>query len=232
MKNGKQTVVAALLVIGAMITGSATAQNDAATPGQQKQQWNTPDKPGDGVAEVVLADGADPMACRLSVSLKGGNSCTKVLCKGETAVFTNSVQSKLVAKRNALSIAKAHYVHFLQEEINSKRSVDMITSAIRKEGTADAGVSATSGQVTAESINERASELIKGFVVIEDGFTRQENETVAYVIGGVSCITQRGADTLKAGNKANMSNGGGAGSEPVNAPAANPSRRRAGVDQM
>jgi len=234
MRVGK-CALAAVLVGGSILAGSVAAQQGPGSPGPQKEQWTAPDKPGDGVAEVVLPDGSDPMACRLSASVKGGASCTKVLCKGESPVFTNSVQSKMIAKRNALSIAKAHYAHFLQEEVNSKRTVDMVSSALRKEGTADAGTSATSGQVVTESISEHASELIKGFVVVEDGFAAEGNEAVAYVIGGVSCVTQRGADNLKAGNRANMSTGvgGGAGGGAAgNGMAPVPSRRRAGMDQM
>jgi hypothetical protein len=228
MRVGRYAL-AAVVVGGSILAGSVAAQQGSGV-GTQKEHWTAPDKPGDGVAEVVLQDGSDPMACRLSASVKGGDSCTKVLCKGESPVFTNSVQSKMIAKRNALSIAKAHYAHFLQEEVNSKRTVDMVSSALKKEGTADAGTSATSGQVVTESISERASELIKGFVVVEDGFAAEGNESVAYVIGGVSCVTQRGADNLKAGNRANMSTGAGGGAGGGLAPV--PSRRRAGMDQM
>jgi hypothetical protein len=224
--------VTAAAVLGILTVPVHAQSTNGIVAGEEMQQWTAKDKPGDGKAEVLVQDGNDPMACRLSVSVKGGNNCTKVMCKGEAPVFTSSIQSKMAAKKIALSTAKAHYVHFLQEEINSKRSTDIINSAIKKEGGADAGTNATSGNVNAESIREQASANIKGFAVIEDGMTKDGNDLVAYVIGGVSCLTQKGADNLSAGNKTNNATGSGGGTSEAAGPAATPSRRRAGADSM
>jgi hypothetical protein len=211
----------------------AHSQNEL-RPGPQRQQWNAPDVPGDGKVEVNLKDGADPMACRVSVSIKGGANCQKVLCRGESAVYTNSVQSRLAAKKIAMSIAKAHYVHFLQEEVSSQSNTDIISSAIKKEGGVDAGTAVTNGNVTTQSIREQASGLIKGFTVIEDGYDVDGNDQVAYVLGGASCVTQRAADTLGNGNKtnngANSSYGGSNSNQSGQTPSS--SRRRAGADDM
>lgn len=221
-------LVSLLLGLGASCAMAQSPSGVAA--GEEMQKWVSGDKPGDGKADVLVQDGNDPQACRLSISVKGGG-CTKVMCKGEAPVFTNSVQSKMAAKKIALSTAKAHYVHFLQEEINSKRSTDTINSAIKKEGGADAGTTAASGYVNAESIKEQASALIKGFVVIEDGFAKEGDELVAYTIGGVSCVSQRGADNLSAGNKTNNATSA-VGGATAGGGAAVPSRRRAGVDDF
>lgn len=224
---GLSTVAA----LGMLATSAHAQATKGIVAGEEMQQWKDKDKPGDGVAEVVLQDGNDPMACRIEISVKGGNNCTKVMCKGEAPVFTDSVQSKMAAKKIAMSTAKAHYVHFLQEEITSKRATDIINSAIKKEGGADAGTSATSGFVSADSIREQASAFIKGFSVVEDGYSKEGNDLVAYVIGGVSCMTQRAADNLSAGNKTNNATGSGAGGT-AGGPAAVPSKRRAGADSM
>ena len=219
------------------LSAAAVYGQAADAPGKVKQEWTIPDKPGDGKASVVASDGNDPMACRLEVSVKGGDNCTKVMCKGEAPVFTSSVQSKLAAKKIAMSTAKAHYVHFLQEEITSKRTTDMINSAILKEGGPDAGTQAVSGFVNAESIHEQASAFIKGFSVIEDGVYLLDGKQVAYTIGGVSCLTQRAADNLSAGNKTNNATIG-SGSKPAGADNESgaaqeaPVKRRAGADSM
>lgn len=226
------TTGAAAAALLAMGSSASFAQNAPAPAGNLERNWKAPDKPGDGVAETVIADGVDPGACRIAVSVKG-NACTKVICKGEQAVFTNSSQSIMAAKRISMSVAKAHYVHFLQEEINSKRATDTIDAALKKEGTADAGTSASSGYVTSQSIREQASALIKGFAVIEDGVVTDEaGGKVAYTIGGVSCVTQRAADTLKAGNATDTAAGrtpDAQGNRQQEAPAN--SRRRA-LDNM
>lgn len=224
------------MIITVMLMASPAvlfAQNAPAATGAEMQNWKAPDKPGDGQAEVVLADGVDPAGCRISVSVKG-NSCTKVMCKGEQAIFTNSTQSVLAAKKISLSMAKAHYVHFLQEDINSKRATDSIDAAIKKEGGANAGTNTSSGYVSSQTIREQASHLIKGFAVIEDGVTAEGDGKVAYTIGGVSCVTQKAADNLSAGNKTNMANGQRADAQNSNsAQDAQPanSRRRA-LDSM
>ncbi len=224
------------VALGALATTAFGQAVNGIVAGEEFVGWKEKDKPGDGKAEVLLPVGNDPMGCRLEISLKGGNNCTKVMCKGEAPVFTSSVQSKMAAKKIAMSKAKAQYVHFLQEEINSKSSTDIISSAIKKEGGADAGTNATSGYVTAETIREQASALIKGFAVVEDGYYKEGNDLVAYVIGGVSCLTQRASDNLSAGNKANNattgSDGGSTGSAGAGAPAAMPSKRRAGAESM
>jgi hypothetical protein len=206
----------------------------AAQAGSEMAGWTAKDKPGDGVAEVVVQDGNTPMACRLEISIKGGAGCTKVMCKGEQVVMTASPQSMLAAKKIAMSQAKAHYTHFLQEEINSKRVTDTIDAAISNEGGPTPGTQASSGYVSSNSIREQASALIKGFAVIEDGFEKMGNGSVAYVVGGVSCLTQRGADNLSNGNRRDNSepppgaqSGGATGDG-----AATPPRRRAGADQM
>lgn len=228
------STVACVGVFGVLASSAHAQTTKGIVAGEEMQHWKDKDKPGDGVAEVVMQDGTDPMACRIEASVKGGNNCTKVMCKGEAPVFTESVQSKMAAKKIAMATAKAHYVHFLQEEITSKRATDMINSAIKKEGGADAGTSATSGYVNAESIREQASALIKGFSVVEDGYTKEGNDLVAYVIGGVSCMTQRAADNLSAGNKANnaTTGSGSAAGGTAAGPAAVPSKRRAGADSM
>ena len=227
---GLSTVAA----LGMLATSAHAQATKGIVAGEEMQHWKDKDKPGDGVAEVVLQDGNDPMACRIEVSVKGGNNCTKVMCKGEAPVFTDSVQSKMAAKKIAMATAKAHYVHFLQEEITSKRATDIINSAIKKEGGADAGTSVTSGNVTADSIREQASALIKGFAVVEDGYSTEGKDLVAYVIGGVSCMTQRAADNLSAGNKTNnaTTGSGSAAGGTAGGPAAVPSKRRAGADSM
>ena len=227
--------LASVLTVGLL---AATAYGQSAdSPGPVKQQWETPDTPGDGKASVVAPDGNDPMGCRVEVSVKGGDNCTKVMCKGEVPIFTSSLQSKMAAKKIAMSTAKAHYVHFLQEEIISKRTTDIINSAILKEGQLDPGTQAQSEYASAESIHEQASAFIKGFSVIEDGVYLQDGKPVAYVIGGVSCLTQRAADNLRAGNKTNNATVG-AGSKPaggaIDSGAAQeaPAKRRAGAEAM
>ncbi len=231
--TGKTKAYLQLALSALVLTGIVSQA--AAQAGPEKQDWAAKDKPGDGVAEVILQDGSTPMACRLEISVKGGNGCTKVMCKGEQVAMTSSAQSMLAAKKIALSQAKAHYVHFLQEEINSKRVTDTIDAAIKNEGGPTPGTQASSGYVTSSTIREQASGLIKGFVVIEDGFEKLGNDQVAYAIGGVSCLTQKGADNLSAGNRRDNSTptpmagqNGAAGGEPGVVPA----RRRAGADQM
>ncbi len=228
--TGKQRLLASMLGLTLTAwTGATMAQ-----VGPEKQEWAAKDKPGDGVAEVVLQDGSTPMACRIEISLKGGPGCTKVMCKGEQTVMTDSAQSMMAAKKIALSVAKAHYTHFLQEEINSKRATDLIDAAIRNEGGPNPGTQASSGYVSSSTIREQASALIKGFTVVEDGFEKMGNQQVAYVIGGVSCMTQRAADNLSAGNRRDNSTppAGAAGNAPLGEGAAVPARRRAGADQM
>lgn len=232
----KLNPICAVITAVLLITSSTAlfAQNaPAAAPGPEMQNWKAPDKSGDGKAEVVLADGVDPAGCRISVSVKG-NSCTKVMCKGEQPIFTNSSQSIMAAKRISLSMAKAHYVHFLQEEINSKRATDVIDAAIKKEGGADAGTKATSGYVSSQTIREQASQLIKGFSVVEDGVTVEGSNKVAYTIGGVSCVTQKAADNLSAGNKTNMANGqrGNAQNANLDQESQPSSSRRRALDEM
>jgi len=233
--NTAVRALSASLTLG-LVAAAAYGQS-AEAPGKVIQEWAVPDKPGDGKVSVVLQDGNDPMACRLEVSVKGGDNCKKVMCKGESPVFTSSVQSKMAAKNISLSRAKAHYVHFLQEEIGSKRSVDIIGSAIQKEGGVDAGTQEVNGQVMAETIRESASANIKGFVVVEDSFYLQDGKLVAYVIGGVSCLTQIAADTLSAGNKTNNATVG-AGAKPTGSmngagvAQEAPVKRRAGAEAM
>lgn len=220
-----------LLLLASMLVVLSTQA--AAQAGPEKRDWAAKDKPGDGVAEVVLSDGNTPMACRIEISLKGGPSCTKVMCKGEQVAMTGSAQSMLAAKKIALSQAKAHYTHFLQEEINSKRVTDTIDAAIRNEGGPTPGTQASSGYVSSSTIREQASALIKGFAVIEDGFEKLGTDQVAYVLGGVSCLTQRAADNMSAGNRRDNATppGGVQADAPADA-AAVPTRRRAGADQM
>jgi hypothetical protein len=155
------------------------------------------------------------------------------MCKGEQVVMTQSPQSMMAAKQIAMSKAKAHYTHFLQEEINSKRVTDMIDAAISNEGGPNPGTQASSGYVTSGTIREQASALIKGFAIIEDGFEKMGNGQVAYVIGGASCMSQRAADNLSAGNRRDNSTpppGGAPAGQ--GEPSTAPSRRRAGADQM
>ncbi|MDM7943532.1 MAG: hypothetical protein QUV35_12985 [Hydrogenophaga sp.] len=204
-----------------------------AQAGPEKQEWIAMDRPGDGVAEVVLPDGTTPMACRLEISVKGGAGCTKVMCKGEQVIMTGSPQSILAAKKIALSQAKAYYTHFLQEEINSKRVTDTIEAAIANEGGPAPGTQASNGYTSSATIREQATALIKGFSVIEDGFYKLGNGSVAYAIGGVSCLTQRGADNLSAGNRRdNATPAAGFQSGTAADAAVTPTRRRAGADQM
>lgn len=204
-----------------------------AQAGPEKRDWAANDKPGDGVAEVVLSDGNTPMACRLEISVKGGPGCTKVMCKGEQVAMTGSAQSMLAAKKIALSQAKAHYTHFLQEEINSKRVTETIDAAIKNEGGPTPGTQTSSGYVSSSTIREQASALIKGFTVIEDGFEKLGTDQVAYVLGGVSCLTQRAADNMSAGNRRDNATPTGAAQADAPADAAPvPTRRRAGADQM
>jgi len=205
-----------------------------AQTGPEQQQWQAPDKPGDGIAEVSLSDGPTPMACRVEISVKGGSNCSKVMCKGEQVAMTQSPQSMMAAKQIALSRAKAHYTHFLQEEINSKRVTDLIDAAISNEGGPNPGTQASSGYVSSSTIREQASALIKGFAVIEDGFDKMGNGTVAYVIGGASCLSQRAADNLSAGNRRDnaIPSGGNVSPGQADGPASAPVRRRAGADQM
>lgn len=230
MTVGKFTRSAVLLGFLLAIAGIANAQGK-----EEYQTWTSKDKPGDGVAEVVLSDGPTPMACRVEVSVKGGPSCSKVMCKGEQTVMTASPQSMMAAKQIAMSKAKAHYTHFLQEEINSKRVTDLIDAAIANEGGPTPGTQASSGYTTAQTIREQASALIKGFAVIEDGFEKMGNGQVAYVIGGVSCLSQKAADNMSAGNRRDNStppSSGMGGGQSDGGPAAVPARRRAGADQM
>jgi len=219
-----------LLVCLFAIAGMANAQGK-----EEYQTWTSKDKPGDGVAEVVLSDGPTPMACRVEISIKGGPNCSKVMCKGEQTVMTQSPQSMMAAKQIAMSKSKAHYTHFLQEEINSKRVTDLIDAAIANEGGPTPGTQASSGYMSAQTIREQASALIKGFAVIEDGFEKMGNGQIAYVIGGVSCLSQKAADNMSAGNRRDNStpppNMGGA-SQGEGGPATVPARRRAGADQM
>lgn len=204
-----------------------------AQAGPEKQSWTAPNKPGDGVAEVVLPDGSTPMACRLEISVKGGPGCSKVMCKGEQVVMTGSPQSMLAAKKIALSQAKTHYTHFLQEEINSKRVTDTIDAAIANEGGPTPGTQASSGYVSSSTIREQATAMIKGFVLIEDGFEKMGNGQVAYAIGGASCITQRAADNMSAGNRRDNAASPSSGLSGLPAESiTTPSRRRAGADEM
>lgn len=214
---------AALAALMLAIAGAATAQQ----AGPEMQNWTAPDTKKDGVAEVVLADGADPIGCRAAVSV-AGNSCKKVLCKGEQAIFTNSSQSIQAARRIALSTAKAHYAHFLTEQITSKLAVDTITAAVVNEGGANPGSKASHGQLITQKIREQASEMIKGFSVIEDGVkTDEAGNRVAYVIGGASCKSQQAADALRAGNAVNSAQAGMQTHPSAVAPAPTESRRRA-----
>lgn len=230
MTTGKTFFRLALLALAlTSFVSQASAQ-----AGPESQGWNDKDKPGDGVAEVLVQDGNTPMACRLEISVKGGAGCTKVMCKGEQVAMTARPQSMMAAKKIAMSQAKAHYTHFLQEEINSKRVTDTIDAAISDEGGPTPGTKESNGYVSSSTIREQASALIKGFVVIEDGFEKMGDGQVAYAIGGVSCITQKGADNLSAGNRrdnadrAPAAQSGGASGDA----AAVPARRRAGADQM
>ena len=218
---------AAALALGIFVCGASAQQG-----GAEMSNWSAKDKPGDGVVEVVLPDGDDPKACRLSVSAKGGASCPKVLCKGEQAVMTSSAQSKMAAKKIALASAKAHYVHFLQEEVNSRRVTDTIDAAIKNEGGANAGTTASSGYVTSATIREQASGMIKGFAVVEDGFYKDGDALIAYVIGGASCRTQVAADSLSAGNRSDTSHSQAQRAGGASDASTAPSRRRAGADQM
>lgn len=230
MMTGKNRIRLLLSASALMVCVTQTA----AQTGAEKQEWSAADKPGDGVAEVVLPDGSLPMACRIEISLKGGDGCTKVMCKGEqVVVIMGSPQSMLAAKKIAMSQAKAHYTHFLKEEINSKRVTDTIDAAVSHEGGPTPGTQASSGYTSSSTIREQASALIKGFAVIEDGFEKMGNGSVAYAIGGVSCLTQRAADNLSAGNRRDNATPSSAnqGGAPADA-AMTPSRRRAGADQM
>ena len=232
-KTGTRSATLLNIVLATVLArGALAVQAQTVTTGPEISGWKAPDKPGDGKAEVVLADGATPAACRVGISTRGA-SCSKIVCKGEQAVFTNSSQSILAAKRISMSIAKAHYVHFLQEEINSKRATDIIEGALKKEGGPDAGTSASSGYVASQNIREQASALIKGFVVIEDGITTDESGgKVAYTIGGVSCITQNAADNSRNGNATNSAtNGQGNNANGGQQAAPGDSRRRA-LDNM
>lgn len=221
MKIGKPALAAVLLALA----GSASAQQ----AGPEMQNWTAPDKKGDGVAEVVVADGVDPIGCRVAVSV-AGNQCTKVVCKGEQAIFSNSPQSIQAARQIAMSMSKAHYVHFLKEEINSKRAIDTISAAVASEGGANPGTRESHGQVMTQRIREQASGMIKGFSVIEDGVRADETgKRVAYVIGGASCKSQAAADKMAAGNASNAAHGAGHG-QPA-APAPSESRRRA-IDNL
>ena len=76
--------------------------------------------------------------------------------------------------------------------------------------------------------------MIKGFAVVEDGYSTEGKDLVAYVIGGVSCMSQRAADNLSAGNKTNnaTTGSGSAAGGSAGGPAAVPSKRRAGVESM
>jgi hypothetical protein len=197
--------------------------------GPVMQNWTAPDKKGDGVAEVVLADGVDPIGCRVGVSV-AGNACTKISCKGEHAVMTNSSQSIQAARRIALANAKAHYIHFLKEEIHSKAAIDTISSAISNEGGANPGTRSSHGEVMTTRIREQASGMISGFSVIEDGVrTDEAGKRMAYVIGGASCKSQQAAAQMAAGNPGN---GAHAGHNPAAAaPAPAESRRRA-IDNL
>lgn len=215
--TGKAALAAALLALA----GIASAQQ----AGPEMQNWTAPDKKGDGVAEVVVADGVDPIGCRVAVSV-AGNACTKVMCKGEQAIFSNSPQSVQAARRIAMSMAKAHYVHFLQEEINSKVAIDTISAAVSNEGGSKPGTRESHGQVITQRIREQAAAMIKGFSVIEDGVRADETgKRVAYVIGGASCKSQQAANQMAAGNAATAGNG--MGQAPAAAPAPAESRRRA-----
>lgn len=212
------------------VAGIANAQGK-----EEYQQWTAKDKPGDGVATVVLPDGNTPGACRLDISLKGGPDCSYVKCKGEQPVFTQSAQSMMAAKQIALSVAKAHYIHFLQEEIKSKRATDMINAAIQNEGGPNGGTQESNGYAMSSSIREQASAIISGFAVVEDGFETIDNKKIAYVIGGSSCISQKAANNLSSGNRRDNSTqpsntGGGRQNESGSGPA--PTRRSAGNDQM
>lgn len=221
MTIGKPTLAAVLLALA----GAATAQQ----AGPEMQNWTAPDKKGDGIAEVVIADGVDPIGCRVAVSV-AGNSCTKVVCKGEQAIFSNSPQSIQAARRIAMSMSKAHYVHFLKEEINSKQAIDTISAAVSNEGGAKPGTRESHGQVITQRIREQASGMIKGFSVIEDGVRADETgKRVAYVIGGASCKSQQAADQMAAGNASNGAYGAPQG-QPA-APAPSESRRRA-IDNL
>ena len=221
---------AALILCICVFAGVVNAQGK-----EEYQNWTAKDKPGDGVAEVLLSDGPTPMACRVEISVKGGPSCSKVMCKGEQVAATQSPQSMMAAKQIAMSKAKAHYTHFLQEEINSKRTTDLIDAAIVNEGGPTPGTQASSGYISGQTIKEQASALIKGFAVVEDGFEKMGNGQVAYVIGGVSCLSQKAADNMSAGNKRDNSTppaGMGAGPKDDGGPAAVPARRRSGADQL
>ena len=225
-KNGVFTLICSLAL--ATVSQVAIAQS-----GPLNQRWGAKDKPGDGVVEVVLPDGATPMGCRMEISLKGGSNCSKVFCRGDQTAITQSPQSMMAAKRIALSVAKAHYVHFLTEEINSQRTTNIISEAIKLEGGPSAKTEASDGYSNVQDIREQASALIKGFAVVEDGFEKIGDGYNAYVIGGVSCLSQQAADNLNAGNQRDNATFPGA-----NAPAGQgnnsvtPMRRRAGADQM
>ena len=219
------TLYFALILINVLNVSVALAQ-----VGPEKKEWEAKDKPGDGVAEVLLPDGTTPMACRVEVSLKGGPGCTKIMCKGEQVVMTQSPQSMRAAKEIALTRAKAHYTHFLKEEIQSTRVTELIDKAISNEGGENPGTVTSSGYISSATIKEQASALIKGFTVVEDGIEQSGGGSIAYVIGGVSCMTQRAADNSSAGNKRDNSTNSGAA--PGKTRADSQQRRRAGNDQM
>jgi hypothetical protein len=216
---------AALAAVVMALAAPAMAQQ----AGPVMQNWTAPNKPGDGVAEVVLADGVDPIGCRVGVSV-AGNACAKISCKGESAIFTNSSQSIQAARRIALANAKAHYVHFLKEEINSKAAIDTISSAVANEGGANPGTRESSAQLITTRIREQASGMITGFSVIEDGVrTDEAGKRVAYVIGGASCKSQQAAAQMSAGDSGHA---GPAGRSPATAaPSPAESRRRA-IDNL
>lgn len=217
---------AALAAVVLALVAPAMAQQ----AGPTMQNWTAPNKPGDGVAEVVLADGVDPMACRVGVSV-AGNACAKVTCKGEHAIMTNSSQSIQAARRIALANAKAHYVHFLKEEINSKVAIDTISNAISNEGGANPGTRSSHGELITTRIREQASGMISGFSVIEDGVrTDEAGKRVAYVLGGASCKSQQAAAQMAAGNPGGASGARGQGAA-ASAAAPAESRRRA-IDNL
>jgi hypothetical protein len=220
---GKAALAAVVLALAA----PAMAQQ----AGPAMQNWSAPNKPGDGVVEVVLADGVEPMACRVGVSV-AGNGCAKVTCKGEYSIFSNSSQSIQAARRIAMSNAKAHYVHFLKEEIHSKRATDTISSAVANEGGANPGTRESHGYVTTDRIREQASGMISGFSVIEDGVRSDEaGKRVAYVIGGASCKSQQAAAQLAAGNPNGSAAGARGQAAATPAPLPAESRRRA-IDNL
>jgi hypothetical protein len=182
------------VALGSFLVVSAWAQQ---AEGNIHKQWKPPSAP-DGKVETVVsvtaaADGAppDPEGCKVVVS---NDSCLRILCKAEAAIYDNSPQGRSAAANRARIWAKSHYLQFMKDGGKIQEAAEMLADEARKEG-----VTSTSYVDSLKKAAQFASEgNISGFVIVEDGTA----DGMRYAVGGTSCITQQAAGQAQRANAA------------------------------